>query len=369
LEIVAWEIAVATAQRGMSVDFFACGPWPDSNAVPGLTIHRATFVDPLDKRFGVPMPLWSPRSMLALAAAVRKADIVHTHDTLYFSSVLSAALARWYRRPLVVTVHVSELRFRHRFIRQIYRGATYLVSRRLLKAATRVTFVGATAEAFYSARVAFRQPPVTIQNGVDRDSFRRLQHGERQRQRALLRLPLDRPVFLFVGRFVEKKGLPLLFKAVQELPNVTWVFVGEGPLDPARWELPNVVTPGRLERARVAAFYQVADLVVSPGLGEGGVTLVVQEAMSCGSPVLVSNEVAGAFGAELPPGVWSVDVSDVGASVELYEVLGRLAAQPALLQSVRDDVARFSLRWSWRTAADSYESLYRALLPAACSRP
>lgn len=362
LEIAAWNIARATAERGTLVDFFACGSSSELSVVPGLIVHQVGFVDPLDRRFGMPMPVWSPRSMAALARAVRRADIVHTHDTLYFSSVLSAVLARWYARPLLVTVHVSELKFRSRVLSRLFHVATRLVGRRVLEAATKVAYVGSTAEAFYAGRASFRAPPVVIPNGADRECFRPLCLDDRRRQRLSLGLPIDGPVFLFVGRFVEKKGLPLLFSAVRDLPRVTWVFVGEGPLDPAAWGLPNVVTPGRLDQARVASFYQVADLVVSPGVGEGGITLVVQEAMSCGSPVLVSREVAAAFGDSLPAGVWAVDTGIEDASSRLSQELGRLASEPHQLAAVRDAVAVHSLRWNWASTADAYQGVYRSLV-------
>jgi glycosyltransferase involved in cell wall biosynthesis len=361
LEVAAWNIARSTAAKGISVDFFACGTPPDIGEVSTLAVHRVRFVDPVDRRFGLPMPIWSPRSISELARVVREAHVVHTHDTLYMSSVLSALLARWYRRPLLVTVHVSELRFGSRFLNWLFRAASHQVGRRILESASRVAFVGKTAASFHTGISRLATQPILIPNGVDRDCFRPLSGPDRRERRLSLGLPVDRPLFVFVGRFVEKKGLLLLRQAVSGLPGVQWAFVGDGPIHPEKWGLKNVRTPGRLDAERLAQYYQVADLVVTPGVGEGGITLVVQEAMSCGSPVLVSHEVADAFGDDRPAGVWPVNLDGQGAAANLCDELVRLAGRPGLLESAREPVARHAARWSWEATSDCYEREYRQL--------
>ena len=75
------------------------------------------------------------------------------------------------------------------------------------------------------------------------------------------------------------------------MPDIIWLLAGWGPIVPETWGLSNV----RVERGRsgetLAPLYQVADLLVLPSVGEG-FPLVIQEAISCGLPVLCTPETA-----------------------------------------------------------------------------
>jgi glycosyltransferase involved in cell wall biosynthesis len=181
---------------------------------------------------------------------------------------------------------------------------------------------------------------------------------ERAALRTKLGLAEEQPVLLFVGRFVAKKGLPLLMDLVPRLPHVQWVFAGRGPLDPGGWEQPAVRVFRDRAGPTLAELYQVADLLVLPSVGEG-FPLVVQEAMACGTPVLAGNELVGA----LP----DVDRVLLTEPVEGAEALDRwqarlatISADPDSLRQRRQAVAEFASEcWSWHRCADSYLDLYR----------
>src|SRR5207247_2045500 len=97
--------------------------------------------------------------------------------------------------------------------------------------------ISETVRRYFSRIVRFRQPAELVQNGVDTACFYPTSRGER-----------GKPTFLFVGRFVEKKGLPILRELAQRLPQVQWRFAGWGALDPARRD-----PAGRASDARSAA--------------------------------------------------------------------------------------------------------------------
>ena len=101
------------------------------------------------------------------------------------------------------------------------------------------------------------------------------------------------PIALFVGRFVEKKGLHYLREAAAIRRDVQWVFAGWGPIDPGSWGLPNVRTYAGLKDNSLADLYRASDVLVLPSKGEG-FPLVVQEALACGLPVVCGSELTQA---------------------------------------------------------------------------
>jgi starch synthase len=98
---------------------------------------------------------------------------------------------------------------------------------------------------------------------------------------------------LFVGRFVEKKGLAALRDLAAANPGWNLSLVGSGPIDPNAWGLDNVQVLGRKDRAALAELYRAADALVLPSVGEG-FPLVVQEAMASGLPVFCGLDSAAA---------------------------------------------------------------------------
>src|SRR5262249_15343713 len=133
-----------------------------------------------------------------------------------------------------------------------------------------------------------------IPNGIDDSLFHPVAPEARLALRRDLTWPVDRPVFLFVGRFVEKKGVHIIRELARRLPEVSWIMTGWGPEDPAEWRLSNVLSMGRRAQREIARLYQAADLLVLPSVGEG-FPLVVQESMACGTPVALSDDTASAY--------------------------------------------------------------------------
>lgn len=107
-------------------------------------------------------------------------------------------------------------------------------------------------------------------------------------------------VFLFVGKFIEKKRPMDLLKAIhwslKRGSNVAGLMVGDGPLRASceefvRSEKLPVEFSGFLNQSEISKAYVAADALVLPS--DGGETwgLVVNEAMSCGLPAFVSDQV------------------------------------------------------------------------------
>ena len=104
---------------------------------------------------------------------------------------------------------------------------------------------------------------------------------------------------MFVGRFVEKKGLAALRELAINRPDCEFVLVGDGPINPASWGLQNVTLLGRRTRQELARLYRACDGLVLPSIGEG-YPLVVQEALASGLSVYCGLDSAAADPGAMP---------------------------------------------------------------------
>lgn len=354
VEIVAGELASRLTHHHCQITWAASGPAPVLCEMVEPLPMRAWNVT--ERRLGFPYPLWSPASLRALAHAAADADVVHLHDSLYMGNVAAYWAAQRLKKPVVVTQHVGAIPYRSPLLRALLWTANHTVARHVLGGSTQAVFIAEQVRRFFSELVTFRRPPLLVPNGVDLDGFRPADDDERWRLRRKLMLSDDRPALLFVGRFVEKKGLAVLRELAEYFSHCDWLFVGWGPCDPAAWRLPNVRTLGRVDHTHLVDFYQAADLLVLPSTGEG-FPLVVQEAMACGTPALISRETASGC-----PGIEAVVFTAEPSTASFAERLGSILASPDVLQSRRADVADFAqAHWDWDRCAMQYAELFHAL--------
>ncbi|MEP7040444.1 MAG: glycosyltransferase family 4 protein [Chloroflexota bacterium] len=315
----------------------------------------------IERRTGVPVPLPGVRALARLWREVRRSDLVWVHDLLYPGNLLAAVAARIIGRPLVVTVHVGAVPYRNSFLRGFIGFVYRATSRTMLRAAARVTFVSERIRD-ETARRSWKRPPLFIPNGVDAGVF----HPSTDAQRAEVRRYLGgetRPLLVFVGRFVERKGLALIQQLAERTPEWRWVLAGHGPIDPGAWAAANVSVERELHGPSLARLYGAADLLVLPSLGEG-FPLVVIEALACGTPAIVDPSTAAgdrtaAARLETEPVTGSDAVDRWHAHLE------RILARPDLDQA-RTAVAEFAAsHWSWDRAADAYREVLEEALSAS----
>jgi glycosyltransferase involved in cell wall biosynthesis len=328
-------------------------PAPRLSCVPARSWNFA------ERRLGFPYPLWTPAALRRLARACRDADVVHLHDCLYLPNLVAFAAARRARRPVLVTQHVGHVPYRNPLLNLLHRAANRLLGAWVLGNADQVIFESHAVRGYFHGFVRFRSPPQVVENGVDTQVFFPVDPERRAALRAGSGIPADRPLLLFLGRFVEKKGLPVLREVAQRLPHVHLLLAGWGPLDPAAWGLANVTVVRSPATTDLPALYQAADLLVLPSVGEG-MPLSVQEAMACGTPALVGAETAA--GCPSSEGVLLAEPTGGRDSTGRWVArLQALLESPQGLQELRPRVARFAReRWSWEQCAARYAELLRA---------
>ena len=138
-----------------------------------------------------------------------------------------------------------------------------------------------------------------VPHTVDGRRFRPLFNSEESiRNRQAWNIPDGHCVLLFVGKLETKKRPDDLVAAFisSQLRNVTLLIVGSGHLEPTLKKQadshPHIRFASFQNQSRMPEIYGCADLLCLPSQGPDETWgLAVQEAMSCGVPVLVSNEV------------------------------------------------------------------------------
>jgi glycosyltransferase involved in cell wall biosynthesis len=361
LDIVAGRLARELAARGFEVSWLAtdaCEPPDDACRVRAVGVSAWNIAE---RRLGVPFPLLSPAAIGRLFAEVRGADAVLLHDSLYVTSMATFVATRRAKKPLVILQHIGAVPYRSPVLRGLMALANRCVGAPLLSGAEQVVFISQFVRDYFG-KLTFKAPPRLIFNGVDAAIFHPPGEGEKAAARARLGLPADGTVALFVGRFVEKKGVHLLRLAAQRRGDITWAFAGWGVLDPARWGLANVRVFSDLSGASLAELYRASDVFVLPSVGEG-FPLVIQEALACGLPVVCGAESVDADPSAAPL-LLGVDVAGGGAddaAARILEALdGALAGDGPMLAAQRSAFVRE--RYAWSAAADRYAEILTGLI-------
>lgn len=363
VEIVAGEMAGRIA-RHATLQWLAAGCDP-APSIAGCTAEGQPAWNGIERKLGLPWPVWHPARWRRLAAAVRRAEIVHLHDFIYPSSIAAYGLARLHRKPVVITQHIGDIDYASRGLRAVLRGINRSLGRWMLGAADQVVFISPKVRAQFERHTRFQTPPLYWPNGVDTLCYAPLSATRRAALRHSLGAPGDGPVVLFVGRFVEKKGLGLMRELASRRPDWQWWFAGWGDtaaLHPAHWQLPQVkVWEGRCG-ASLAELYQAADALVLPSYGEG-YPLVIQESLACGTPVVVSADTA-AGGPVDPQFIRAVPHTPAQPLPEAWitALADTLEAAAATRQQARERAATFAAtEWDWDGLAARYVALFERL--------
>jgi glycosyltransferase involved in cell wall biosynthesis len=273
LERVAGHLARALERQDAKVTWAAS----TQDAPTDLTTLPLPCANPTEALTGLPMPLPGPRALGALWRAVGQADALVIHDALYVTSIAAMMMAKLRRRRVVLVQHIAAIPFASGAMRALMRLANTLVTQPMLSAADEIVFISATVREDLLGTPP-RRPAHLLFNGVDAAIFR--PDGP-----AVRPVPDAARACLFVGRFVEKKGLSILRALARLRPDLTLLMAGDGLLRPESWGLPNVHVLGPQNASQLAALYRGADLLLLPSVGEG-YPLVIQEAMACGLPVI-----------------------------------------------------------------------------------
>ncbi|MDX2194661.1 MAG: glycosyltransferase [Gemmatimonadales bacterium] len=284
-----------------------------------------------------------------IALAWRKADIIHVHHPNPLAD--TAALVRAGRTPVVVT-HYADAK------RGIYQRLARLVHRRR----TRAIVVPSRAHVALSVELlGFESKVEVIPFGID----------ERRWNLVPPPPPGQPPRAIFIGRLEPYKGVDILLRALERVPDLRLDVVGSGPeaprlrtlaqalavADRVKWygEYPDDDLPRRMADAD---FLVLPSVTVDEMFG-----LVLLEAMAAGRPIITTAVPSAVREVNVPDVTgFEVPIRDVAALARAMETLARDAALRERFGT--QGRRRVAERFTQRLMADRYIELYDRILSA-----
>ena len=272
------------------------------------------------------------RSVLSTLNKLRP-DAVLCGGYNYLTSWQAAYWARFHRVPLLLWSESTALDKRHG-----HRPVEFLKAQ-FLRLCRSFVVPGRSSLKYLKDFGISDQLIFTAPNAVDVTLFSKpAKQARRNEFEVRARRSLPSRYFLFVGRLVKDKGIFELLETYAQLDTeirdkVGLVFVGDGADRPALMERSARIAPGAIQfpgfiqREGLSDFYALADALIFPTHSDPW-GLVVNEAMSCGLPVVVTG-VAGCV-ADLVQDGWNGFVVAPKDRAALASAMTRLASDSVL---------------------------------------
>jgi glycosyltransferase involved in cell wall biosynthesis len=274
------------------------------------------------------------------------------HKTL----LIALMLALLYRVPVAVESD-TQSPFSEPLAKRMVKRALYRVLFRI----PNVFLPGGTRQAVYLKSFGVSDQRIRVaQMTVDVEEIARFSEAfapeSRSAWRAQRGIAAAAMVFIFVGRLETHKGISRLLSAFGSLmtsdPTARLLMVGDGPLRDevsriaatCEW----VVPCGRLHGAELLAAYCASDAFVLPSVFEPW-GLVVNEAMACGLPVVISERVG--CGDDLVKGKDTGIVYLHSEPDQLESALGAMSRQADMRVRMGHNARRLISGWTLREEA------------------
>jgi glycosyltransferase involved in cell wall biosynthesis len=306
-------------------------------------------------------------------AVAETLEMFHVHEPFVIANV-AMRMARRLNRPIVFTNHTRHDVYANNYPRLIQPPLKRYISLTLAKA-IRMSDI-ATAPSEDSARwmrsLVPDLPPEHVRvmhNGIRLDAFA---DALNPHPRAMLGIPADRVLFMYIGRLTPEKNLPVFIEAfrlaVEAGANIHWLVIGDGS---QRAELENLAAPlgdrvqflGQVQRPDIPPYLALADVFATPSLSETN-SLSVIEALSCSKPFLgLQSPWWDEFAVEHPAGLLTNH-----APSALAEGIRQLADSPELRAKLGTYAKTISEQFDIKTVTTNWLALYHEMAELRLAR-
>lgn len=165
---------------------------------------------------------------------------------------------------------------------------------------------------------------------------------------------------LYVGRLSKEKGYELLFKAAEQLPDITFKVAGRYEESQVKYIPSNIILLGEVGRERLTKLYQTSSLLLYPTLCYESFPLTILEAGVNMLPILASN--IGATASIVKSEVNGL-LFDVGSVDSLVEEIRKMLYNKELQHKLAQN--NFNIITT-RYGKDSYISTFNKILKTLC---
>ena len=340
--------AHALRQLGHDVCVFGASSAPMIDGEVSLGSCLSIVVGNTETGFGMdPRSWWTSRRLLAS----RQFDVLHMHEPLM-------PLPSWFvlahaRVPVVATFHTYREQG-HRW----YPKSRWIFDPLMKRVHVRLAVSKAARQ---TVAEHFPGEYEVVPNAIDVDRF----SAASSRPQAM---PANRRHVLYVGRLEPRKGVDRLMQAMatvqQRIADVQLVVVGDGPdrqaLESQAQALGvRTVFAGRVTDADLPGYYQAADVVCSPALGDESFGIVLLEAMAAARPIVATN-IAGY--AELLGDAGCARLADVDSPVSLASEISAVLEDAELARTLGQRGALAVRQYDWIVVAKRLEEIYYAAI-------
>jgi glycosyltransferase involved in cell wall biosynthesis len=254
----------------------------------------------------------------------KEIDCIHAHGMV--AAVIAVCCKALHKKRLVISTHAI----------YNFEGRTLLLKlfvKNILRFFDKIIAVSEVSKKELVGLGLNSNKITCFKNWVDTDVFRPIN--------ALNGPKSSKVSFLFLSRFIEKKGILAYLKAAETINNADFYIIGGGQLEPevkaAAQSNANIKYLGVLNQTiksdleKMVQTYNLADYFVSPYLYDEGYSATLLEAVSCGLQVVIPDRGS-------PPGFLDRSVmllmpSEINDDI-LVQTLRSLADKPKTPQSI-----------------------------------
>lgn len=349
---------LAAQGEDVTVLTFTDGSSPPRETLEGVSVIR---VNPYVMRYP-DFTTWVQglnMLMTEAAASLPETDVIHAHDWL--SAYSGIALKHMTRKPLVATIHATEMGRRGTLHNDTERHIHEMEWWLAFEAWRVICCSNYMSGEIVSNLGCPREKIGVIVNGFD-PRLLSIDGAEASQKTAG-----GPKTALFVGRLVHEKGPDLIIKAAGILKGSGLKFniVGEGAMKPYLEDMSRkggltdqVRFLGHVTDRELAGLYRSSYACVFPSLYEP-FGIVALEAMSAGVPVVVSK--TGGLDEIVEDGTNGLEFTP-GSAESLARAIQRLLDEPALFSKLVENGRGSLSKYSWPLVAEKTRAIYRSVI-------